>query len=350
MEEQRTFLSDAPPLMTEWELIAADAVRGMRLVPAAEPDQPTTIADVLNGVVGGHPLRRIGDDPTGLRAGWRGDVRLSVVMPAHNEERTIERAVRRLLTQPMPCPVELIVVDDGSTDATFEVLAAIDDDRLRTTRLALNLGKGVAVLTGAAVATGSHLLVFDADLEYHPRDIPRLLGPIITGDADLVYGTRLYGMNTRHPSFRYALGNRVTTLAANVLFDACLTDLHTCLKLIPLPVFRSLTLTERGFGLDSEITAELLRRGLRPYEVPVSYSGRRRAEGKKITWRDGVRCLQVLGAVRFRGYAASGAVDAVGQECGCIDIRTPIVLATAEVAERDRAGGGPSGLSTTPTR
>jgi hypothetical protein len=125
----------------------------------------------------------------------------------------------------------------------------------------------------------------------------------------------MFGMNSRHPSFSYAMGNRVTTLAANLLFDACVTDLHTCLKLIPLPVFRSLTLSQRGFGLDSEITAELLRRGLRPYEVPVSYSGRSRAEGKKITWRDGVRCLR-YSAVRL---AATSRIksDACCATTGC---------------------------------
>jgi hypothetical protein len=134
--------------------------------------------------------------------------------------------------------------------------------------------------------------------------------PIVDGTAEVVFGVRMFGMNTVYHSFRYAVGNRVTTLVANVLFDACLTDLHSCLKMVPSAVFRSLRLTRANFGLDSEITAELLRRGYRPYEVPVSYVGRSHAQGKKITWRDGVDCLRVLASVRLRprpAELASGA-------------------------------------------
>jgi glycosyltransferase involved in cell wall biosynthesis len=229
-----------------------------------------------------------------------GNLRLSIVMPAHNEERLIARAVQRVLAVSLPVPAELIVVDDGSTDRTFEVLQSMDHPDLSVHRHPVNLGKGTAVITGAAVATGTHLLVFDADLEYDPRDIPKLLEPVISGRATVVYGNRMFGMNTVYPSFRYALGNRVTTFAANVMFDSCVSDLHTCQKLIPLAEFRGLRLTESGFGLDTELTAELLRRGVRPYEVAVSYFGRSRSEGKKITWRDGVKCLSVLGRVRMR--------------------------------------------------
>lgn len=227
-------------------------------------------------------------------------LRLSIVMPAHNEEHLIARAVERLLAVPLPVSTEVLVVDDGSTDRTLQVLESIDHPSVTILRHPENLGKGTAVLTGVARATGTHLLVFDADLEYDPRDIPKLLEPVLSGRATVVYGTRMFGMNTVYPSFRYALGNRITTFAANVMFDACVSDLHTCLKLIPLDEFRGLRLTESGFGLDSEITAELLRRGIRPYEVAVSYFGRSRSEGKKITWRDGVKCLSVLGRVRMR--------------------------------------------------
>jgi glycosyltransferase involved in cell wall biosynthesis len=227
-------------------------------------------------------------------------LRLSIIMPAHNEKQLIARAIERVLAVPLPIPAELIVVDDGSTDGTYEVLQSMDHPALSVHRHPLNLGKGTAVITGAAHATGTHLLVFDADLEYDPCDIPRLLEPVISGRANVVYGNRMFGMNTVYPSFRYAIGNRVTTFAANLMFDACVSDLHTCLKLIPLAEFRQLRLTESGFGLDSELTAELLRRGIRPYEVAVSYFGRSRSEGKKITWRDGVKCLSVLGRVRMR--------------------------------------------------
>jgi len=248
-----------------------------------------TVVDLRNDP-GGTPTLPGGGSP----------VSLSIVMPAHNEELTIEVAVRRLLSVALPCPVELIVVDDGSTDRTSAALRTFDDRRLRVQRHPINLGKGAAVLTGASRAAGTHLLIFDADLEYNPRDIPKLLEPVLAGDAQIVYGTRIFGMNTVYPSFRYALGNRMTTFAANVLFDSCLSDLHTCLKLVPLDIFRRLQLTETGFGLDTEITAELLRRGERPYEVAVSYSGRTRGDGKKIRWVDGVQCLSVLGRVRVR--------------------------------------------------
>jgi glycosyltransferase involved in cell wall biosynthesis len=226
---------------------------------------------------------------------------LSVVMPAHNEARTVAAAVTEVLALDVPYRLELVVVDDGSTDETALILGGLEDPRLIVHRHPFNLGKGAAVLSGAALATGSHVVVFDADREYEADDLARMFEPIVRGRAAVVFGTRLFGMNTSYQSFRYALGNIVTTLAANVLYDSCLTDLHTCLKMMPLPLFRELTLTHSGFGLDSEITAELLRRGHRPFEVPVSYTGRSHAEGKKVTWRDGVDCLMVLVKVRLRG-------------------------------------------------
>jgi glycosyltransferase involved in cell wall biosynthesis len=227
--------------------------------------------------------------------------RLSIIMPAHNEDRTIGAVVNEVLSLEVGFDTELIVVDDGSTDRTPLILGQFDDARLIVHRHADNLGKGAAVMSGAALATGSHLVVFDADGEYVASDLASMFAPIVRGRADVVFGTRMFGMNTVYQSFRYALGNRVTTLAANVLFDSCLTDLHTCLKMMPMTVFHELDLDQKGFALDSEITAELLRRGHRPFEVPVSYHSRSHAEGKKLTWRDGVECLLVLAKVRLRG-------------------------------------------------
>jgi glycosyltransferase involved in cell wall biosynthesis len=221
-------------------------------------------------------------------------------MPVHNEEPTVLRAIGEVLQTDFGHPLELIVVDDGSTDGTALLLSQLDDPRVIVYRHPTNLGKGGAVLTGAGLATGSHLVVFDADCEYRAADLARMLEPIALGHVDVVYGTRLLGMNTVFQSYRYALGNRVTTLAANIMFDANITDLHTCLKMLPLPLFRQLHLTQCGFGLDTEISAELLRRGHRPFEVPVSYMGRSHAQGKKLTWRDGFNCLAVLGRVRLR--------------------------------------------------
>ncbi|MET3806426.1 glycosyltransferase involved in cell wall biosynthesis [Nakamurella sp. UYEF19] len=223
---------------------------------------------------------------------------LSIVMPVFNEGRTIRSAIERVLAVDYPCPVELIVVDDGSNDATGQILETFDKRGLILIRHRRNQGKGAAVCTGVERATGTHLIVLDADLEYSPNDISAMLAPVIEGKSDHVFGTRVFGMNTRFTSFRFAMGGRMTTLAANLLFDSCLTDMHTCLKLLPVDDFRALRLSEDGFGLDTELTARLLRAGIRPYEVPISYNGRSMVEGKKISWKDGVRCLQILVRVR----------------------------------------------------
>ena len=245
---------------------------------------------------------------------WSADreVALSFVMPVYNEARTVVEAVRQVLDVEYPCPIELIVVDDGSTDTTSLELSVIGDPRVRVHRHPTNLGKGAAVRTGVRLATGTHVLPFDADLEYSPEDVPRMLAPVVAGRCDVVYGTRLFGVNTVYQSYRYAMGNRIMTLVANVLFDSYLSDLHSCLKMVPRELFDTLRLTETGFGLDTEITASLLRRGIRPFEVPVSYHSRTHAEGKKISWKDGVACLQILGRVRFARDRRPRPVDAVG--------------------------------------
>jgi glycosyltransferase involved in cell wall biosynthesis len=208
-------------------------------------------------------------------------LKLSILMPAYNEENTVGRAVAEILGTDYPCDIELIVVDDGSTDGTTVLLAALR--------------------SAAELATGTHLLPFDADLEYAAEDIPRMLEPVLKGRSDVVYGTRLFGVNTVYQSYRYALGNRMLTALANLFFDASLSDMHTCLKLMPAATMKQLSLSEIGFGLDTEMTALLLLRGIRPFEVPVSYYSRSHAEGKKINWRDAVRCVWILLRVRFRG-------------------------------------------------
>jgi glycosyltransferase involved in cell wall biosynthesis len=225
-------------------------------------------------------------------------VRLSIVMPVYNEGTTILSAVERVLAVDYPCPVELVVVDDGSVDRTPEVLTKLADRGVRVVRHPVNKGKGAAVRFGVDHATGTHMIILDADLEYSPTDIPTMVEPVLNGHAGHVFGTRVFGINTRYQSFRFAMGGRALTFAANVLYDSCLTDMHTCLKLLPIDDFRAFTLTENGFGLDTELTARLIRGGVRPYEVPVSYNGRSIEDGKKIGWRDGVRCLSILVKVR----------------------------------------------------
>jgi glycosyltransferase involved in cell wall biosynthesis len=226
-------------------------------------------------------------------------VSLAVVMPVFNEEQTVGRAVGEVLDAAFPCPMELIVVDDGSTDATADILSRLSDPRLVVLRHPTNRGKGAALRTGAAAARSTHVVPFDADLEYAAADLVPLLAPVLAGDAEVVYGTRVAGRSLPHRSRLYAMGNAMMTGVANQLYGSQLTDLHTCLKLVPRQVFRRIPLLEEGFGLDTELTAWLLRSGLRLAEVPVSYRSRSRAEGKKISWRDGLACLHILLLIRL---------------------------------------------------
>ena len=236
-------------------------------------------------------------------------LKVSVLMCAFNEQERIEKAISEVLSTSYPCDMEIIVVDDGSTDDTALMAEKISDPRLIVHRLANNMGKGYALRCAADLATGTHMLPFDADLEYSPGDIPRLIDPVIKRDYDVVYGARIFGLNTVYQSYRYAVGNRVLTRIANILFDANVSDLHTCLKLVSLALFRQLTLNESRFGLDTELTAILLRLGVRPFEVPVSYYSRSHAQGKKIGWRDAVACVAILVKVRVRRRKRLFAAD-----------------------------------------
>ncbi|MCW2715632.1 MAG: glycosyl transferase family 2 [Frankiales bacterium] len=194
--------------------------------------------------------------------------------------------------------MEFVLVDDGSADGTTALLAAVDDPRVQVRTHPVNLGKGAAIRTAASAATGDYLIICDADLEYAPEEIPRLLAPVLAGEATVVYGTRSFGSNTAF-SFWYVLGNKTVTMFANVAFDCWISDLETCFKLLPLPLYRELDVRSAGFGMEAEITGKLLRRGIRPFEVPISYKARTREEGKKLTWRDGVEALWILSRERL---------------------------------------------------
>jgi len=231
---------------------------------------------------------------------------LSVVMPAYNEAATVGDVIDAVLALSTLFPLELIVVNDGSTDDTPLIIDRCNDARLRVLHHESNLGKGAAVRTGLAEVRGSHVLIFDADLEYDVNDIARLVDPILSGRAEVVYGNRMSGYGTVHPSLMHAVGNHVMTATANIFFNCAISDLHTCLKLLPKPLLDSFTLRETGFGLDTEISAEMLRSGFRPYEIPISYVGRSHEEGKKIGVIDALRCVYVLVKVRLRGSTPYG--------------------------------------------
>jgi dolichol-phosphate hexosyltransferase len=220
---------------------------------------------------------------------------LSVLMPVYDERETIAAAVERLLAAELPVgDVELVIVDDCSRDGTGEWLAAHDWPAVvRVLRHERNRGKGAAVATALDHARGTYATIMDADLEYDPRNIGPLLEPLLRGDAEAVYGVRGFDARSAY-SFWYVAGNKLVTLATNVLFDVWLSDIMTCQKVLPTALFRALPLRETGFAVEAEITARLLGAGVRIYEVPVSYRARSREEGKKLRASDGVRVLGTL--------------------------------------------------------
>jgi dolichol-phosphate hexosyltransferase len=229
-----------------------------------------------------------------------GGMKVSILMCALNEQRTIGQAIQGILAAIYPCEIELIVVDDGSSDATASIVAQFTDPRLILHRHERNKGRGAALRTAASLATGTHLLPFDADMEYAPADIADMLVPVIKGRCDVVYGVRLFGCNTVYQTYRSFIANKMLTHLANLLFNSYLNDMQTCLKLMPLSTFNHLALSENGFGVDTEITATLLRLGVRPFDVPVSYYGRTYTQGQKVNWRDAIECLRILFRVRAK--------------------------------------------------
>lgn len=223
---------------------------------------------------------------------------LSVIVPVYNERNTVAEIVRRMRKVDLPLDLEIVMVDDASHDGTADILKALEDSTVQVVQHPANAGKGAAIRTGLGHVRGDLVLIQDADLEYDPDDWPKLLAPVLKGKAQVVYGSRFTG-ERRNMLFTHWVGNRFLSLVTNLLYNTTLSDMETCYKLFDRRVLDGITIDSNRFDFEPEITAKVLRRGYRIYEVPISYAGREYDEGKKITWKDGFRALWVLARYRF---------------------------------------------------
>lgn len=226
---------------------------------------------------------------------------LSIIVPVYNEEQTVATILRKLIK--VKGKPQIIIVDDGSTDSSPQIIKRfVTAQRKKGHHLLFvtqkNAGKGSAIRTGLKLATGQYTLIQDADCEYDPEDIPVLLKPVEKARATVVYGSRFFGPHT-NLLFWHRVGNHVLNFFVNILYNTTLSDMETCYKLVPTELLQELQITSNSFDIEPEITCKLLKRGVKIYEVPITYSGRDFSEGKKITWRDGISALYTIFALRL---------------------------------------------------
>lgn len=226
-------------------------------------------------------------------------MKLSIIIPVYNEKNTIKEIIRRVRSVQLDnIEKEIIVVDDKSTDGTREILKMEEDSGLRVLYHPKNQGKGASIRTGLKYATGDLIVIQDADLEYDPEDYHKLIGPILKSKAQVVYGSRFTGEH-RNMFFWHYIGNRFLSLVTDLLYNTTLSDMETGYKLFTKEAVDGITIKSDRFNFEPEITAKILKKGIRIYEVPISYAGREFSEGKKITWRDGFVALWTLIKYRF---------------------------------------------------
>jgi glycosyltransferase involved in cell wall biosynthesis len=230
-------------------------------------------------------------------------MKLSIVIPVYNEKNTIEKIISQVQSVNLDLDKEILLVDDGSTDGTQEILRKLEGDEVRIFIHDLNQGKGKALQTGFSKASGDFVIIQDADLEYDPKEYPQLLAPLLDGRADAVYGSRFLGGPHRVLFFWHYLGNKMLTTFSNMLSNLNLTDMETCYKVFRKEILDKITLKSKRFGIEPEITLKLAKLKCRIYEVPISYSGRDYSEGKKIGWKDGVAAIFHI--IRFKFFDRS---------------------------------------------
>jgi glycosyltransferase involved in cell wall biosynthesis len=225
-------------------------------------------------------------------------VNLSVIVPAYNEAATVIETLTKLLEQPEV--KQVVVVNDASTDNTADKVKSVRSNKIRLVNHQQNQGKGAAIRTGLAEVAGDYVLIQDADLEYDPQDIPQMLKFVLDGKAEVVYGSRFTGPR-KNMFFWHMVGNRFLNLVVNILYNTTISDMETCYKLIPVPLFKQLNIKENDFAIEPEVTCKLLNRGIFIFETPISYNGRTFEEGKKLTWKDGFKALYVIIKLRLLG-------------------------------------------------